>query len=115
MTTRIASKARATIETERGFGFLRTNPRKAKPRHEGLTEIRGPYYSVMGPRYLTDVLETMGPYVDSLKFAGGSFTLMPRRSLTERSEEHTSELQSRPHLVCRLLLEKKKKISHDVL
>src|SRR3989442_9773012 len=29
----------------------------------------------------------------------------------ERSEEHTSELQSRPHLVCRLLLEKKKKSS----
>src|SRR5690554_7411278 len=27
-----------------------------------------------------------------------------------RSEEHTSELQSRPHLVCRLLLEKKNKI-----
>src|SRR5436305_6769550 len=27
--------------------------------------------------------------------------------LTLRSEEHTSELQSRPHLVCRLLLEKK--------
>src|SRR6266498_2040169 len=29
--------------------------------------------------------------------------------LPARSEEHTSELQSRPHLVCRLLLEKKKK------
>src|SRR2546422_3196261 len=29
---------------------------------------------------------------------------------TARSEEHTSELQSRLHLVCRLLLEKKKKI-----
>src|SRR5436305_11298427 len=29
-----------------------------------------------------------------------------------RSEEHTSELQSRPHLVCRLLLEKKKKTCH---
>src|SRR5690554_7189747 len=28
-----------------------------------------------------------------------------------RSEEHTSELQSRPHLVCRLLLEKKKQTS----
>src|SRR5690554_7592154 len=27
-----------------------------------------------------------------------------------RSEEHTSELQSRPHLVCRLLLEKKKQV-----
>src|SRR3989442_6123877 len=30
------------------------------------------------------------------------------RGLVQRSEEHTSELQSRPHLVCRLLLEKKK-------
>src|SRR5256884_6327210 len=30
----------------------------------------------------------------------------------ERSEEHTSELQSRLHLVCRLLLEKKKKFLH---
>src|SRR3989442_10787107 len=28
--------------------------------------------------------------------------------MLKRSEEHTSELQSRPHLVCRLLLEKKK-------
>src|SRR5687768_18028867 len=32
-----------------------------------------------------------------------------RAALAERSEEHTSELQSRLHLVCRLLLEKKKK------
>src|SRR2546429_3772679 len=31
----------------------------------------------------------------------------------ERSEEHTSELQSRLHLVCRLLLEKKKKSEAD--
>src|SRR3989442_7196137 len=34
-------------------------------------------------------------------------TFLSRR--IRRSEEHTSELQSRPHLVCRLLLEKKKK------
>src|SRR3712207_7742894 len=32
-----------------------------------------------------------------------------RSSLASRSEEHTSELQSRQYLVCRLLLEKKKK------
>src|SRR5690554_7706572 len=32
-----------------------------------------------------------------------------RPDRAQRSEEHTSELQSRPHLVCRLLLEKKKK------
>src|SRR5690554_2229800 len=30
------------------------------------------------------------------------------RDVAKQSEEHTSELQSRPHLVCRLLLEKKK-------
>src|SRR5689334_25353758 len=35
------------------------------------------------------------------------------RSGLVRSEEHTSELQSQFHLVCRLLLEKKKKIKHN--
>src|SRR2546430_5513680 len=33
----------------------------------------------------------------------------PRGDIAERSEEHTSELQSQSNLVCRLLLEKKKK------
>src|SRR3989442_6632957 len=33
-----------------------------------------------------------------------------REYIRTRSEEHTSELQSRPHLACRLLLEKKKKL-----
>src|SRR3712207_7996084 len=40
----------------------------------------------------------------------------PRRAIAEeavRSEEHTSELQSRQYLVCRLLLEKKKMINLD--
>src|SRR2546421_7213703 len=36
-----------------------------------------------------------------------------RRDRRARSEEHTSELQSRSDLVCRLLLEKKKKTSDD--
>src|SRR5687768_17995733 len=35
--------------------------------------------------------------------------------LATRSEEHTSELQSRLHLVCRLLLEKKKKTTQDAI
>src|SRR5690625_6927607 len=39
---------------------------------------------------------------------GGRAPLGPDRSERGRSEEHTSELQSRGHLVCRLLLEKKK-------
>src|SRR5258708_22985635 len=47
--------------------------------------------------------------------AGGGFHAaqriapdVPRRPVQRRSEEHTSELQSPDHLVCRLLLEKKK-------
>src|SRR3712207_6899810 len=36
----------------------------------------------------------------------------PGYRLADRSEEHTSELQSRQYLVCRLLLEKKKKMEH---
>src|SRR2546422_5718576 len=39
-------------------------------------------------------------------------TSSPSRGST-RSEEHTSELQSRLHLVCRLLLEKKKKETYE--
>lgn len=65
------------------FSFIPMNKRDPKPRKRGITEIRGPYYTVMGKRYLEDVLETMGPYVDSLKFAGGSFTLMSRTALKE--------------------------------
>src|SRR6266699_7310559 len=37
-------------------------------------------------------------------------TIASVRARAPRSEEHTSELQSRPHLVCRLLLEKKKQL-----
>src|SRR5687768_17621036 len=40
-------------------------------------------------------------------------TSRSRSRSTARSEEHTSELQSRLHLVCRLLLEKKKKIIYS--
>lgn len=71
---------------ERAFGFLEINQREAKPRKTGLTEIRGPYYSPMGRRYLEDVLETMGSHIDSLKFAGGSFALMPRVRVEELIE-----------------------------
>jgi phosphosulfolactate synthase (CoM biosynthesis protein A) len=70
-------------QSERSFPFLRVNERERKPRKRGLTEIRGPYYSVVGRRYLEDLFEMMGNYVDSLKFAGGSFTLMPERAVRE--------------------------------
>jgi phosphosulfolactate synthase (CoM biosynthesis protein A) len=69
--------------TARAFGNISVNIRGGKPRSYGLTEIRGPYYTVMGPRYLEDVLDTMGDYVDGLKFAGGSFALMPRHVIRD--------------------------------
>src|SRR5437660_9191661 len=51
---------------------------------------------------LRQLVALPGPVVhmDAGRFPGGDFGM--------RSEEHTSELQSRGHLVCRLLLEKKK-------
>ena len=75
-------KAKAS-KGERGFPFLRVNERETKARKRGLTEIRGPYYSVVGRRYLKDLFEMMGNYVDSLKFAGGSFTLIPNKAVKE--------------------------------
>src|SRR5258707_11699501 len=45
----------------------------------------------------------------ALRWRGGSLYRQPVPAAFFRSEEHTSELQSRQYLVCRLLLEKKKK------
>jgi phosphosulfolactate synthase (CoM biosynthesis protein A) len=73
-------------DDERAFSFLKINERQGKPRHQGVTEIRGPYYTPMGRRYLEDILETMGNYVDVLKFAGGSFSLMPRAAVKQLLE-----------------------------
>src|SRR2546422_6715010 len=46
--------------------------------------------------------------------AAGSRAMPCAMRSTDRSEEHTSELQSRLHLVCRLLLEKKKETDLEI-
>jgi phosphosulfolactate synthase (CoM biosynthesis protein A) len=82
---------------ERAFAFLRLNERSPKPRTRGVTEIRGPYYTPVGRRYLEDLFETMGAYVDTLKYAGGSFALMPReavRTLNDLCHEHDVEVST---------------------
>src|SRR3989442_11439987 len=63
-------------------------------------------------RDIADLLDLSPAEVhDTMSFYG--FFRTETDPLGRRSEEHTSELQSRPHLVCRLLLEKKKnKIPH---
>src|SRR5439155_24688975 len=54
------------------------------------------------PILMAPALYVVGRYGESLHYANENIEYQ------ERSEEHTSELQSRGHLVCRLLLEKKK-------
>src|SRR2546428_9632789 len=69
--------------------------------------IRRPPRSTLFP-YTTlfrSKAEWFGSRLLPVRFAGGA-----PRVIADRSEEHTSELQSRSDLVCRLLLEKKKKI-----
>src|SRR2546429_7103388 len=78
--------------------------------------IRRPPRSTLFP-YTTHFRSTGTP----LAMASSSTVGMPSRSppaatthgSANRSEEHTSELQSRLHLVCRLLLEKKNKKPHQ--
>src|SRR5687768_18144092 len=50
--------------------------------------------------------------VSATIFQRACFMGPPSKKLPARSEEHTSELQSRLHIVCRLLLEKKKQERH---
>src|SRR5690348_17376609 len=57
--------------------------------------------TVLDTRPFTDYVSGHVPGAISVPITGESFS-------TKRSEEHTSELQSPVHLVCRLLLEKKK-------
>src|SRR2546427_1171453 len=69
---------------------------------------------VEGDSSLTDTFTvSRGPAL-VLRVIGELSLAGVRRADVERSEEHTSELQSQSNLVCRLLLEKKKKKQHIV-
>src|SRR5215510_12060216 len=72
--------------------------------------------------YMTNITPqdgaSLGLFLDSLplgKVLGGHGDFDPVKLTWIRSEEHTSELQSRGHLVCRLLLEKKKETSDSTM
>src|SRR2546429_3704846 len=76
--------------------------------------IRRPPRSTLFP-YTTLFRSLLSAQNESIKYIGpGSCAATSChgsvKPIADRSEEHTSELQSRLHLVCRLLLEKKKKI-----
>lgn len=67
----------------RPFPELHLDRRPPKPRKTGITEIRGPYYTAIGRRYLEDVFDLMGDAIDGLKFAGGAFALMPAQCVRQ--------------------------------
>lgn len=73
-------------ESHASLPFLHLNDRPAKPRASGLTEIRGPYYSTVGPRYFEDLLTIASPYVDWLKIPGPGIALLPRAALMQIAE-----------------------------
>src|SRR5207302_4776803 len=67
-----------------------------------------PTYSILGVKMQNR--QTTRPTRASVSLAATRFSRSSRKR-SHRSEEHTSELQSRENLVCRLLLEKKKCLS----
>src|SRR5690606_40752623 len=75
--------------------------------------ITSPVDFISGPR-VTSTLRSLakektGTFTATSPFSGHSPPRYPWEGRLSRSEEHTSELQSRENLVCRLLLEKKKR------
>jgi phosphosulfolactate synthase (CoM biosynthesis protein A) len=72
--------------TQTAFSFIPRAARPSKPRKIGLTEIRGPYYSSYGQRHLADLLETVGAWIDGIKYAGGSFALMPPEAVQSNNK-----------------------------
>src|SRR2546430_8876855 len=72
--------------------------------------IRRPPRSTLFP-YTTLFRSTAGAAVEKGRVTARGAVARRARRIRLRSEEHTSELQSQSNLVCRLLLEKKKKIT----
>src|SRR2546427_2350903 len=86
-----------------------------KERHADLSpRLRSAFLLFDGQRSLAQVLQAvagMGVTQDEILALVEREWLAPRDAA--RSEEHTSELQSQSNLVCRLLLEKKKRTQTD--
>src|SRR3989442_13671499 len=80
------------------------------PNLDSLLFLAGTFAILADLYHPTLILTVVGAVAIALALLGlGVFGAPIVSIVLMRSEEHTSELQSRPHLVCRLLLEKKKK------
>ncbi|PON64820.1 (2R)-phospho-3-sulfolactate synthase [Trema orientale] len=71
--------------------FHEDEDRPEKPRSFGVTEMRGPHYTLFAQNALQDIFESMGQFVDGLKFSGGSHSLMPKsfvKEVIDMAHEH---------------------------
>src|SRR5436305_3280744 len=88
--------------------WLRGHPSR-RPPFGGLLRMRmGDCACTTAPGDATHLASDANLHISALRTPPKAGFVMSVAEKMERSEEHTSELQSRPHLVCRLLLEKKK-------
>ncbi|KAK1378940.1 protein HEAT-STRESS-ASSOCIATED 32 [Heracleum sosnowskyi] len=65
--------------------------RADKPRRYGVTEMRVPSYTLFTQNLLQDTFESMGQFVDGLKFTGGSNSMMPKsfiKDVTDMAHKH---------------------------
>lgn len=65
--------------------------RPEKPRRYGVTEMRAPNFTFLTHELLQDTFESMGQFVDGLKFTGGSNSLMPKcfiKDVTDMAHKH---------------------------
>lgn len=74
------------IDYDVSFNFVPRAHRPAKPRTYGMTEIRAPYYDTFGTRHMQDVFDVAAPWVDGIKWAGGSFALLPKEQVRKFSD-----------------------------
>jgi phosphosulfolactate synthase (CoM biosynthesis protein A) len=75
----------------KAFEFVKIDRLPAKPRKNGVIEMRGPYYTPISYGYLRDLLDDWGEYVDGYKFAGGSMRLLSKervRQITRLCHSH---------------------------
>lgn len=76
----------ATTPHDVSFNFVPRAYRPAKPRTFGITEVRAPYYDTFGTRHLEDIFDVAGQWIDGIKWAGGSFSLLPAEQVRSFSD-----------------------------
>src|SRR5690625_196296 len=91
---------------------FKMNPYQRKlTEEEAISLLQGVKGVIAGTEPYTENVLANLPDLKIISRCGIATDNIDLRAARERSEEHTSELQSRGHLVCRLLLEKKKQHS----